>query len=69
MALTVKDALTQASKDPKFANELITNPGSFQAKYGLTTAQVAQFKALGAAASSLKTGVAGLHGGAAMDYD
>lgn len=69
MALTVKDALQKASKDPKFANELISNPESMKAHYGLSDAHVAQLKSLGSAASKLKTTVGGIPSYPDPQYD
>ncbi|HXT69378.1 MAG TPA: hypothetical protein VN700_06470 [Vicinamibacterales bacterium] len=74
MALTIKDALRLASKDPVFANELVNNPTSLKTHFHLSDAQVTQLKQLGTAAAGARThlGVVGGHagpGGPQADYD
>ena len=44
MALTMKDAIRLAAKDPEFANELLTNPAGLAAQFGITNAQVTAIK-------------------------
>jgi hypothetical protein len=57
MPLTIKDALRLATKDQAFANELVSNPDSLRAHFGLSDAQVNQLKNLGAAAAAAAQGI------------
>ena len=68
MAMTIKDALRLATKDPAFANELVSNPESLKAHFNLNDNQVTQLKNLGASAAKAKVGL-GQGLATAADYD
>ena len=62
MPLTVKDALRLATKDPKFAHELVSKPEDFKAQFNLNDAQIAQLKALADATTKAQSAL-GVSGG------
>jgi hypothetical protein len=67
MALSIKDALRLAAKDPHFATELVSNPNSLKAQFNLSDTQVAHLESLGTAAATARGGLVG--SGIGADYD